>query len=291
VRAILTPLDGSRLAEESLRAACATARRTAAVLHMALVHHPVAAGGDSAAMAPAFDDLERMAREGEERYLAQVAERAREAHGIRIETSILDGPVAEALETHAERIGAGLVVMTTHGRGVVSRFWLGSVADHLLRHLEIPLLLLRHQERPTVDSRMAFRRMLVPLDGSARSESVLEPALTLCPPPTAEFALVRVISVELDDVPRMRGIAAAYLDAVADRLERRGCRVSTTVVESASVAEAILEQGRPEATDCIAIATRGESGVKRLVVGSVTDKVVRGADVPVLALHPTRVEG
>ena len=181
MRAILTPLDGSRLAEESLRAACATARRSAAVLHMALVHHPVVAGGDGAAMAPAFDDLDRLAREGEERYLEQVAERMRDAHGIRVETAILDGPVAETLEGYVERIGAGLVVMTTHGRGVVSRFWLGSVADHLLRHLEVPLLLLRHHEHPAVDSRMAFRRMLVPLDGSARSESVLEPALGALP--------------------------------------------------------------------------------------------------------------
>ena len=53
MRAILTPLDGSRLAEESLRAACATARRTGAVLHMVLVHHPVAPNADSAAMATA----------------------------------------------------------------------------------------------------------------------------------------------------------------------------------------------------------------------------------------------
>lgn len=291
MRAILTPLDGSRLAEESLRAACATARRTAAVLHMALVHHPVAVGGDTAAMAPAFDELERLAREGEERYLAQVADRVGQAHGIRVETAILDGPVAETLEAHVERIGAGLVVMTTHGRGVVSRFWLGSVADHLLRHLEVPLLLLRHHEHPAVDSRMAFRRMLVPLDGTARSETVLEPALALCPPPTAEFALVRIIPVESANTAREREEAAAYLDSVADSLERRGCRVSTTVVESASPAEAILEQGRPEATDCIAMATRGAAGVRRLVVGSVTDKVVRGADVPVLALHPPWLEG
>ena len=73
MRAILTPLDGSRLAEESLRAACATARRTGAVLHMVLVHHPVAPNADSAAMATAIDELDRLAREGEERYLEQIA--------------------------------------------------------------------------------------------------------------------------------------------------------------------------------------------------------------------------
>jgi len=63
------------------------------------------------------------------------------------------------------------------------------------------------------------------------------------------------------------------------------------VVVSGSPAQAILDQARPEAIDCVAIATRGASGVKRMVLGSVTDKVVRGADVPVLALHPPSVVG
>lgn len=290
MRAILTPLDGSRLSEESLRAACATARRTGAVLHMVLVHHPVAPSADSAAMATAIDELDRLAREGEEQYLEQVAERMRLRFGIHIETVILDGPVAETLEAHVKAVGAGMVVMTTHGRGVVSRFWLGSVADHLLRHLAVPLLLVRHHEVTVQDSRMAFRRMLIALDGSERAEAVIEPALALCPPPTAEIALMRVVPPTEDGVVEGRGAAAVYLDEVADQLERRGCRVSTTVVVSESPAQAILDQGRPEATDCIAMATRGASGVRRLVLGSVTDKVVRGAEVPVLALHPPGVE-
>ncbi len=291
MRAILTPLDGSRLAEESLRAACATARRTGAVLHMALVHHPVAPSADSAAMATAIDDLDRLAREGEEHYLTQVAGRMHAQYGIQIDTAILDGPVAETLAAHVVRTGAGLVVMTTHGRGTVSRFWLGSVADHLLRHLDVPLLLLRHQEAPVQDSRMAFRRMLIALDGSERAEAVIEPALALCPPPTAEIGLLRVVGAGADGSAHGRGAAAVYLDEVADRLERLGCRVSTTVVVSDAPAQAILDQARPEATDCVAIATRGAVGVKRLMIGSVTDKVVRGSDVPVLALHPPLAGG
>jgi len=291
VRAILTPLDGSRLAEESLRAASATARRTGAVLHMALVHHPVAPSADSAAMATAIDELDRLARESEEQYLTDIAQRIHAQYGVRVEATILDGPVAETLAAHVDRVGAEMVVMTTHGRGVVSRFWLGSVADHLLRHLDIPILLLRHLESRVQDSRMAFRRMLVALDGSERAEAVLEPALALCPPPTAEIALVRVVAPEPNGSSQGRAAAAVYLDEVADRLERRGCRVSTTVVVSGSPAQAILDQARPEAIDCVAIATRGASGVKRMVLGSVTDKVVRGADVPVLALHPPSVVG
>jgi nucleotide-binding universal stress UspA family protein len=289
VRAILTPLDGSRLAEESLRAACATARRTGATLHMTLVHHPVTPNLDSAAMASAVGELDRLARDGEEQYLAQVADRMHGQYGVHVEHEILDGPVPETIAAQVERVGAELVVMTTHGRGVVSRFWLGSVADHLLRHLEVPILLLRHHEPASQDSRMAFRRMLIALDGSERAEAIIEPALILCPPPTAEIALFRVVPPNSARSAQLQGAAAVYLDEVADRLERRGCRVSTTVVGAEHPAQAILDQARPEATDCIAMATRGASGVKRLVLGSVTDKVVRGSDVPVLALHPPGV--
>jgi len=133
--------------------------------------------------------------------------------------------------------------------------------------------------------------MLIALDGSERAEAVIEPALTLCPPPTAEIALLRVVAPESNGAVQGRGAAAVYLDEVADRLERRGCRVSTTVVVSDAPAAAILDQARPEATDCVAIATRGTVGVKRLMLGSVTDKVVRGSNIPVLTLHPPLAEG
>ena len=61
--------------------------------------------------------------------------------------------------------------MTTHGRGPVSRFWMGSVADELIRTLDVPVLLL---QAGTDQTRLLPRRILVPLDGSPRSETSLD---------------------------------------------------------------------------------------------------------------------
>jgi nucleotide-binding universal stress UspA family protein len=304
-RTILVPLDGSRLAEEALGTATATARRTGATLHLAMVHHPVMPSADSAAMTSAFTELDRLAHEGEKRYLAHVAERIRAESDLVVQTALLEGAVADRLAAHAASLAADLVVMTTHGRGAVSRMWLGSVADELLRHLTMPLLLLRHRAPGTADGRSGYRRILVPLDGSARSEAILEPALTMCPPLGAHYTLLRVVTPppalaepdlaarggEPSDVMESeRRRAAAYLDRIADRLEARGCHVSTQVIVGDAPARVIIEQGNPAVVDCIALATRGAAGVKRLLLGSVTDKVVRGAEVPVLALHPPPLE-
>ena len=304
-RTILVPLDGSRLAEEALPTAIATARRTGATLQLAMVHHPVMPSADSAAMTSAFTELDRLAHEGEKRYLAGVAERIRAEADVLVHTAILEGGVAERLAAHATALAADLVVMTTHGRGAVSRMWLGSVADELLRHLTMPLLLLRHRASIPADGRSSFRRILVPLDGSARSEAILEPALALCPPLGAHYSLLRIVTPPpalaepdvaarggepADVIEGERRRASAYLDRIADRLEARGCRVSTQVIVGDAPARVIIEQGNPAVTDCIALATRGAAGVKRLLLGSVTDKVVRGAEVPVLALHPPQWE-
>ena len=300
-RAILVPLDGSRLAEEALATAVAAARRTGATLHVAMVHHPVMPGADSAAMASAFTELDHLAHEGEKRYLSHVVEQIRRESDLVVQPALLEGAVAERLAAHARSIPADLVIMTTHGRGAVSRMWLGSVADELLRQLTKPLLLLRHRAPGPPNGRSGFRRLLVPLDGSARSEAILEPALALCPPLGAHYSLLRVVTPPpalaepdlaarggepSDAIEAQRRRAEAYLDRIADRLEARGCHVSTQVIVADSPARVIIEQGDPAVTDCIALATRGASGVKRLLLGSVTDKVVRGAEVPVLSLCP-----
>jgi nucleotide-binding universal stress UspA family protein len=300
-RAILVPLDGSRLAEEALATAVAAARRTGATLHVAMVHHPVMPGADSAAMASAFTDLDHLAHAGEKRYLSHIVEQIRRESDLVVQPALLEGAVAERLAAHAKSIPADLVIMTTHGRGAVSRMWLGSVADELLRQLTKPLLLLRHRAPGPPNGRSGFRRLLVPLDGSARSEAILEPALALCPPLGAHYSLLRVVTPPpalaepdlaarggepSDAIEAQQRRAEAYLDRIADRLEARGCHVSTQVIVADSPARVIIEQGNPAVTDCIALATRGASGVKRLLLGSVTDKVVRGAEVPVLSLCP-----
>ena len=89
-----------------------------------------------------------------------------------------DGPVAGVIRDQAKIAGADLIVMTTHARGIFSRFWLGSATDDLLRDSPLPLLLAHPQPHaPDLSAEMPLQRWLIPLDGSELAEQVLEPAL------------------------------------------------------------------------------------------------------------------
>ena len=143
---ILVPLDGSELAEQALPFARQLLSGGGS-LHLATVHGlaPVWVGVD-AAMAMAMADDAHLATT--EAYLESVAARFR-AQGIDVVTGVRQGDVAETLGGWAEELGADLIVMTTHGRGGLSRWLMGSVAERVVHHATIPVLLIRAS--PVVD--------------------------------------------------------------------------------------------------------------------------------------------
>src|SRR5262249_28136727 len=156
-----------------------------------------------------------------------------------VTTALLDGPVAEALQEHAQANGADLIVMTSHGRGPFSRFWLGSVADQLIRRSPIPLLIVHpHEGRPDWAQDQRPLRVLIPLDGSALAEQVLEPALVLGRLMQAEYTLFRVVEllpqagqdplsyapsvIAREEIEQLKVEARIYLGRVAERLREQG---------------------------------------------------------------------
>ena len=85
--------------------------------------------------------------------------------------------------------------------------------------------------------------------------------------------------------------ASQYLAALADRLRSQGMSVTTKVMVAESPAAAILEEAVLPRIDLIALQTHGRHGLSRLMLGSVADKVVRGAAVPVLVRRPVGPRG
>jgi nucleotide-binding universal stress UspA family protein len=171
------------------------------------------------------------------------------------------------------------------------------VADELIRRALIPVLLVRPGEKaPGILPEPVLDNILIPLDGSALAEQALEPALDLARLMEARCSLLRV--VESGSSPGDRGPggppdgaqAEAYLGRVAGRLREQGVPVRTRVVVARHAAEAILEEAEAQASNLIALATHGRAGLKRLLPGSVADKLVRGAASPVLVYRPTGKE-
>jgi nucleotide-binding universal stress UspA family protein len=296
----MVPLDGSSFGEQALPLASAIARRSGATLEMVHKHVPPApVHPDSVLSADAR--LDPRSRKLEQGYLDAIVTRLSGTGLRKASTALLDGPIADALVKHAVDSGADLVVMTTHGRGPLQRFWLGSVADALLRRLPMPLLLLRpREEEEGIDkdeSAALPRRILVPLD-AGHSERILRFALELGRLSGAEYHLLNVVApvpilgydmaayapagTDLVLTDKLQRDAIERLEKIATPLRREGLTVHVRAVAEVNTATTILEQCRSLNCDLIALETHGRGGLSRLLLGSVADKVVRGASVPVL---------
>ncbi len=141
-----------------------------------------------------------------------------------------------------------------------------------------------------------YRKMLVPLDGSELAECVLPHARAIArgcavkeivllrvvePPPTMGAEGIDVVALQQAD----QEAAGTYLARIESELNAEGFRVSSHVL-AGRAAEAIGEFVHNNEVDLIALATHGRSGIGRLVFGSVADRVVRSASVPVLLVRP-----
>lgn len=295
-RSIVVPLDGSEFAEHAMPSAIRIARDYGATLHLVHVHVPMPAAHlfEVPLVADTFEaEAETRIRE----YLAKVAKRV-EADGINVTTSYSSGLVVTELRAMLEKKAADLVVMTTHGRGGVARLWIGSTADALMRETTVPMLLLRPGTDEAVDvAPPAFQRILVALDGSPEAEQVLPHAISVGQAGCTELRLLRVAPPMVPLVypalhkgnrrgDELEKDALTYLGGVTTSLESSGARVTVDAVTNVSAAQAILEYAETENVDLIAMATQGLGGVRRMLIGSVADKVLRGTTRPVLLVRP-----
>lgn len=300
---LLVPLDGSPQSERALPVALALARRSAATVELVHVHELPTVPG----LAPMYDTrFDAEMREEMRAELEATAERLRQTTDVPVRTTFLDGPIVATLEAHAADSRPELIVMTTHGRGGLSRLWLGSVADALVRRAGVAVLLVRGEGAPVDDAaKPVFRHVLVPLDGSPLAEAVLDHARCLVAPGATTYTLLTVVvprfiaarpypgmstPVDRDDLEQRRHQAQTYLDRIAAELRRSGATVATRVAVHAQAAQGILETAAAEGVDLVALATRGRGAIPRLVLGSVADKVVRGAETSALVLRPADAE-
>ncbi|MBO9315250.1 MAG: universal stress protein [Chloroflexus sp.] len=291
-RTLLVPLDGSVVGEQALAAAARLARACGATIHLVHVHYPNSLTPIFIETLPVIDaELHSLAAEHERFYLAQIAAQP-VLSGIHTVISRLEGPVAETLANHAQAINADLIVMTTHGWSGFEHFWLGSVAEALLRLTHTPLWLMRPGDS-AVRAAQPLHRILVPLDGSTHAEQVLLPAQRLAAVDGARLILARVLVRRQRDsdeaIAEQKQAIEAYLKEVAARLEAQGVTIDIAVGAVGTAdqpARALLNLSRELQADAVALATRGQGGWQRLIMGSVADKIIRASPVPVLVVRP-----
>lgn len=295
---ILVPLDGSQSGEHALPHALSLARRAGARLDLVHVHEPVTMQG---LPLRCWEMEEKQAQERARDYLDNLVERMSRVATMEVTPHLLFGRPANMLCENVALSKTDLVVMTTHGRGPLSRLWFGSVASELIQRLTGPLLLIRPIEAAvdlTVDP--VPRRILIPLDGSPFAEDMIPLAVEVSKLTGAALRLLRVTPPVLIggwDSPKpppagvrpvsevLEAEARSYLGTLAAEWPELG-KAETHVVAAWPPAGAILDDATANKIDLIAMETRGRSGLAQLLLGSVADKVVRATTLPVLLRHP-----
>lgn len=279
---ILVPIDGSDVATSAARAAVDIARLFDSDLH---VIHVVESEPYPMGFGDAMDELARYGREALETVEAQATDA-----GVDITTAVVDEgeAVHRAILGYADDNAVDLIVMGTHGRSGLGRMILGSVTEQTLRHSSVPVMTV-HGET-IVDT--AFDSILVPFDGSAGAQGAVDHAIDLALAADARLYVVNVV----DHAVMAGGDANAgmvldalkesgerALDAVAERAADAGVEVGDTSVQVGSPFRTIVSYAEDNGMDCIVMGTRGRSGIDRVLLGSVTERVIRTAELPVIA--------
>ena len=294
-RRIVVPVDGSAFAESAISTALAIAAKTDGEVRLAMVNEPV--NLPPGTWAEAF--LENHARYLETA-VAKVEDGA--AEGVQVSSVLLEGEVSRALVAEAEAWEADLVVMSTHGHGGLARIWLGSVTDEVVRASPAPVLLVRPPEdgRDLPVAPAGFRHVVITLDGTPFAEQAIEPALALGRLFGASFTLLRtvpypvMVSAYLPDTVEQNEtfflqaeeLARTYLEEVRGGLGDPS--IGTAVIVGPTPARGVLDHVAEHDADLIAMASHGRHGLARAALGSITDKVVRGAGATVLVVHPVK---
>lgn len=295
-RRILVPLDGTPFAEHAIPLAVGVAEQCNAVLQLVHVLVPT----DVVQPYEFLHAADAKLKEHENRlykYLSETAQRISAATSIGVTSAVINGlEVTDALhETYGS--SSDLIVMTTHGRGALGRFWWGSVAHTLLQRTKVPIILVpRSDERPSFMPR-PIKHVVLPLGCDQPTEqAAVESMLRLGIFANANHTLLHVIRPEPKLVPQgdslrtewvpshSREVAAMeYLRPVADLLRERGRSVRTKVVSSEKpLCYVVSRHARHAERDLIACTYRRARLLERLVWPGLSERLFRAAACPLM---------
>lgn len=274
-RKILCPIDFSAGSRHALRVATRLANELGAplVLAHAWFIPPIAIGGEF----PLPSDSIQAMVDDAHRGLTDAVTEAKKAGVEKVSSEFLSGPPAERI---AELASPGdLIVMGTHGRTGIPRFLLGSVAERVVRHAKCSVLIAREHGEP-----QPYRHILVPVDFSESSRRALEEAGDLASRTGAVVTLLHVLELPASGlVPEAEQRAVTLLEEWGELVEQKTRTRVWNLVKTGTPAQQVLATAADDPSiDLIVLGSHGRTGMSRLLIGSVAEKVVRHAHRPVL---------
>jgi nucleotide-binding universal stress UspA family protein len=290
----LVPLDGTKLSESAFE--LLPLLKTLGVEDVRLVSVWESAWEESEADGKQheFGEATEKGRAYLEAYLKQQAETVR-GGGFNVEEVVRVGKASDEVVECCSDVD--IVLIATHGRTGVARWWLGSVADVVIRDAGCPVLVIG----PNVHQELApqIKRILLPLDGSPEAEVALPVATWIAGLTGAEIDVVRSLTLtpvaydpgmgvySADLIDSMQEAVTDYLAQIQSKLANK--KITTTMLFG-SPGEMLYEHLEKRPADLVVMTSHGRSGVRRAALGSVTDRLLHGP-APVLVIRDHESQG
>jgi nucleotide-binding universal stress UspA family protein len=278
---ILIPYDGSEGAAEILHHASEIAHWADATVQVLYVADTTR---DSVTVVEG-QTVDVLEREGED--VVEEAGKTLETLGTPYETDVVQGNPAPTIVDYAERYDQDLIVMPTHGREGVSRYLIGSVSEKVVRLSSVPVLTARME--PDEQLVFPYEDVLIPIDGSAPATHAAQHGLSLAASMDATVHALSVVEEGLIDVDvgadgEDSGTDAAEeaVDDLVAEAEEDGVAETVRHVERGTPNEVIVDLVESNEIDAVVMGTTGRRGTDRILLGSVAEKTVRSAPVPVI---------
>ena len=291
---IVVALDTSELSEGAIPYAVSLAKATGARLSFVTVWE----GGERALISSLPDVASEVFKRGEEYYedyLQGIAKKVRE-QGIETEAEVRTGEPDEEILALVNQRKAGMLVIASHGRSGLSRWWYGSVAGKLVREAPVPTLIVGPKALESGPGAGAIRRILVPLDGSEMAEQALPAAGRLAAALGAEVHLAEAVRwVSQAFIYGVPEVTIAQVDEDLEQAARTSLSRARKKLPKATKVEAHVMRGMPadalidlvaeKEIDLVVMASHARAGLARMALGSVADRMVQGK-APVLLIRP-----
>ncbi len=280
----LAPLDGSRLGEKALPWARLLAERFDREIELLQCYQPLASVymlPEVAIPAPVYHDQAGF-HEQIDSYLQSQKESLPEglAHTTRCE-----GDPAAAILDRAESGDIEAVVISSHGRGGLGRWLLGSVATKVLRGCTVPVLVINSATE--VASRPEIKNILVPVDGSKLAEAAIPEAIKIAERFSATIHLYQAVTLAPIGHPQVDAAVAFNLENTKEYLQELKAQFPEAKMETRAKVTGPKIGIESEAKDCdlVVLSSHGRSGIKRWMLGSVTEGLVQSLHTPMLVIY------
>ncbi len=231
--------------------------------------------------ATVIEEIEETKRKAAEQLLENLKKRL---EGFEVETIIEIGSPADVIVEKEEELDVDLTILGGHQKGLVERILLGSTSEAVVKHSKRPVLVIKGHALKKLE------RAVIAYDFSEIADAMLEYAKKFFKPFGTKITIVHVEeeidlpilkNLGLDLIPQIREKKMERLQKIKEEFEKEGLPCEVFYIEERDPAEGILEVLQKGDYDMVMVANKGLSGLKRILMGSVSLEVLRKAHIPV----------